>query len=71
MPKITFSIDNETGESSLKIEGIKGTACRPIHDAFGKALGKALGLTETHSEDTPEMREVNVRAAQVQQHRRV
>lgn len=56
MPTITFDID-AAGESHLTIKGIKGVACKPIHDAISADLANILGIPEMVAEDTPEARE--------------
>jgi len=56
MPSIEFNIDAATGETSMKIKGIPGAGCRPIHAAVSDDLKKVLGITELSAVDTEEMR---------------
>jgi Protein of unknown function (DUF2997) len=57
VPEIEFTIDHRTGKTSMKVKGVKGKACKPIHEAFSRDLAAGLGAIESHSEDTPEMNE--------------
>lgn len=57
MPTIEFTIDGATGAASMKIKGIRGAGCRPIHAAVSDDLRKVLGIGEVSAEDTDEMRE--------------
>jgi len=56
VPEIIFTVD-ENGDTSLKIKGVKGSACKPIHAAVSADLAKALGVAEVKADDTSEMRE--------------
>lgn len=55
--EITFTIDGE-GKSSLRIKGVRGKACRPIHAAVSEDLNRLLGVTELSAEDTAEARDI-------------
>lgn len=39
MPEIEFTINNDTGEMDLKIEGVKGPACADIADKVKEVMG--------------------------------
>jgi hypothetical protein len=56
MPEIVFTVDNETGETNLKMT-VRGKGCKPIHEAFSSDLNKALGIDELKAEDTEGMRQ--------------
>lgn len=40
MPEIEFTINNDTGEMEMQIEGIKGAGCAEIADKVKEVLGK-------------------------------
>lgn len=67
MPEITFTIDNQTGETSLKIKGIAGSACKPFHEDVSGDLKKALGIEELANVDTDEMRQAQPTVTRQQQ----
>ncbi len=39
MPEIEFTINNDTGEMDLKIEGVKGSACADIANKVKEVMG--------------------------------
>ena len=49
MPEVDFSIDTETGEMQMHIEGVKGASCNDI-----AKLAKELLGTPEREEVTPE-----------------
>lgn len=51
--RIVFTVTAD-GDPELKINGIKGKACRPIHEAVSASLGAELGIVEVSAHDTPE-----------------
>ena len=56
--EIEFSIDHITGKTTLRIKGIRGKACRPIHKAVSDDLKALLGIPELSAEDTAEARDI-------------
>jgi hypothetical protein len=58
--EIEFIVDNATGATSMRIKGIKGKGCRPIHKAVSEDLQRLHGITELAAEDTPEARETAI-----------
>lgn len=58
MPSIEFTVDLATGETNMKIKGIRGAGCKPIHQAVSDDLKKVLGITELSATDTDEMKQV-------------
>lgn len=57
MPELEFTIDHATGAASMKIKGIRGAGCRPIHAAVSADLKKELNLGELTATDTDEGRD--------------
>ena len=57
MPELEISIDHISGETSMRIKGIKGKKCQPLHEAVNRDM-LALGASVTDTGDTPEMNEV-------------
>lgn len=49
MPEVEFTINTETGEMEMHIEGIKGAACADV-----AKLAKELLGAPTREENTPE-----------------
>jgi len=49
MPEIEFTINNETGEMEMRIEGVKGPACADIADKVKEVMG-----APAREENTPE-----------------
>ncbi len=49
MPEIEFTINNETGEMDMRIDGIQGPGCADIADKVKEVLGKPSA-----EENTPE-----------------
>lgn len=49
MPEIEFTINNQTGEMEMRIEGVQGPACAEIADKVKEVLG-----APTVEENTPE-----------------
>ena len=66
MPQVEFTVDMATGESELRIKGVKGSGCKVIHNAVSADLEKALGTQEVSVTETPEMREQSVTVNQSQ-----
>lgn len=59
MSSIEFTIA-EDGSASMKVKGVRGAACKPIHSAFSDDLKKIVGVTELSAVDTDEMRQAPV-----------
>lgn len=49
MPEIEFTINTDTGEMEMKIEGVKGTSCSDVAKIATELLGKPQ-----HEENTAE-----------------
>ena len=49
MPEIEFTIDTETGEMEIKVEGVAGASCADVARLAEELLG-----APTHSENTRE-----------------
>ena len=49
MPEVEFTINTETGEMEMKVEGIKGASCADV-----ARLAKELLGTPEREENTPE-----------------
>lgn len=58
MPTIEITVDGETGATNMKIKGVRGKACVPLHQAVSDDLKKVLGVVELSAEDTDEMKQV-------------
>lgn len=40
MPEIEFTINNETGEMSMRIDGVQGPGCSEIADKVKEVMGQ-------------------------------
>lgn len=49
MPEIEFTIDTETGEMEMKVEGVAGASCTDVAKLAEELLG-----TPAHSQNTRE-----------------
>ena len=55
--QIEFTVDSATGEAKMKISGIKGRKCVPIHENFTADLVNIVGAEQVVSRDTEEMQQ--------------
>lgn len=59
MPNVSIEliVNMRTGKAELSINGIKGAACRPIHEAVSADLARIAKLEESTADNTPEWTE--------------